>query len=170
MLAVLDEKDVDMSNVFFTDKKRNIVMGSGTFMKIIYSTDYMTLMGISVHFPLISAVSPQNFNLVLDYTNIHVQKCVESMCKLEEDILNTYLTTFNIQKPASYGLRTGLFTGTAKVQQDYSMICNASFVLKISGVWESASAVGITYKILQLKKNPAKNIWSSNSHTLCRDF
>lgn len=148
MLAVLDEKNVDMSNVFFTDKKRNIVMASGIFMKIAYSTEYMNMSGIAVHFPLITSV--KNQCLMMDFTNMHVQKCVESMCKLEEDVLRTYLTTYNINKPPSYGLRTSLFTGSAKVHQEYSSTANVSFILRISGVWESTSAVGITYKIIQL--------------------
>jgi hypothetical protein len=150
MLAVLDEKDLDMDNVFFIDKKRNIVMASGTFMKIAYSTEHMNMMGIAVHYPLIA--STRNQFLVLDFTNAHVQKCVESMCKLEEDILNAYLHSFGINKPAAYGLRTSLFLGAAKVHKDESSVANVSFVLKISGVWESASTVGITYKILQLVK------------------
>jgi len=148
MLAVLDEKDVDMNNVFFIDKKRNIVMASGTFMKIAYSTEYMNMAGIAVHYPLLS--STRNQYLTLDFTNSHVQKCVESMCKLEEDILSMYLHSYGINKPASYGLRTSLFMGSAKVHHEESSVANVSFVLKISGVWESASTVGITYKILQL--------------------
>jgi len=150
MLAVLDEKDVDMDNMFFIDKKRNIVMASGTFMKIAYSTEHMNMMGIAVHYPLITSI--RNQFLVLDFTNAHVQKCVESMCKLEEDILHAYLHSFGINKPAAYGLRTSLFMGAAKVHQEESSVANVSFVLKISGVWESASTVGITYKILQLVK------------------
>ncbi len=150
MLAVLDEKDVDMSNVFFMDKKRNIVMASGIFMKIAYSTEYMNMNGIAVHYPLIASV--KNQTLVLDFTNIHVQKCVESMCKLEDDILNTYIKANNINKPKSCGLRTSLLMGSAKVHQEYSSIASVSFILKVSGVWESASAVGITYKIIQLIK------------------
>jgi hypothetical protein len=150
MLAVLDEKDVDMNNVYFIDKKRNIVMASGTFMKIAYSTEYMNMTGIAVHYPLLS--STRNQYLMLDFTNSHVQKCVESMCKLEEDILGIYLHSYGINKPASYGLRTNLFMGSAKIHQEESSVANVSFVLKISGVWESASTVGITYKILQLMK------------------
>jgi len=151
MLAVLDEKDVDMSNVFFVDKKRNIVLASGIFMKIVYSTEYMTMNGIAVHFPLLAAV--KNQMLVLDFTNSCVQRCVESMCKFEDDILNTYLYAYNIQKPKQYGLRTALFMGMAKVHQEVSTVANVSFVFKISGVWESASAVGITYSILQFRDN-----------------
>ena len=51
LIIVLPHKRITMNGVFFSDKKKNIIM-DGTFTKIQYSESFFTMNGIFVYFPV----------------------------------------------------------------------------------------------------------------------
>ena len=151
MNVAIDYTNVNLNSIFFTEKKKNIVV-DGTFTKIMYSTDCLTLNGVYVRFP-----STQRF--VMGHYDIGVHshstvrtvpmiKYTDYMCKLEDAILRHYQDGVCIQKNNAYTLRSCLVNGNIKLHNaDPYNTEPKDYLLKISGIWETASTVGITYKL-----------------------
>ncbi len=159
MNVVIDYMNIMPEYIHFTDKKRNMIMAGGTFSKIVYSNEYVTLNGLYVYYPLFSSFPQTNkYTLQVDLSNTTNIKCIEMMCQLEEHIIHTYKILNEINKNSSFTLKTNLLNGTVKIHREESNIIaitnphqriRADYILKISGVWETATTVGITYKIIQ---------------------
>jgi len=85
---------------------------------------------------------------------------IERLCQIEHEIVNRYIASFCPTKIASYVLRTQLVSGTIKYHsEDRPCLRNGSVysakdkcILKISGVWETATNVGITMKFILLNE------------------
>ncbi len=149
-ISLISLSDISTDNIFFTDRANNIIM-DGTFMKIIYSTDYASYNGIYVPCSFISTEYDIE-KKELKY-NPYVEKnrrLVDFFSKLEEDIMWAYATKYQIQKTPQYCLRGQLINGFFRIRSSYSTYYSESpqFVLKISGIWETEATFGISYKIM----------------------
>jgi hypothetical protein len=102
---------------------------------------------------------------------------INRLCQIEQNIIERYIRTYCPFKIASYILKTQLMNGTIKYHSEnvhigtneplhkwyksasFDSILNANciintrerFILKISGVWETATNVGITMKFILVR-------------------
>lgn len=86
-----------------------------------------------------------------DLKNPHNLSTIVSLCSMEEFILNQYKETKNIEKQCVYNIRNQLYSGAIKtigysssthlVKED-----SIKLVFKISGVWETDTCIGVTFK------------------------
>jgi hypothetical protein len=108
----------------------------------------------------------------LDTTQPVNYNIIEYISDFEDTILKYYKRVFNAEKTSSYTLRNQLMTGTINIsltenesttetQSKFglfnSLIVNEEeiehkYILKISGIWENAQTIGITYKFIQMKQ------------------
>jgi hypothetical protein len=65
---------------------------------------------------------------------------------IEEDMLKKYRTT----KTPSYKIYDQIKSGYIKVFSDVTNRQNNSFILKISGIWETQNNYGLTYKFIKV--------------------
>jgi hypothetical protein len=89
---------------------------------------------------------------------------IEILCQIEHDIIERYIASNCPSKIPSYILKPQLLGGTIKYHSeckydDRRQNTNASFdfrntktILKISGIWETTTSVGITMKFILLNK------------------
>jgi Zn-dependent M16 (insulinase) family peptidase len=79
--------------------------------------------------------------------NISVHKdIIDKLKQIEEQILKKY----NTNKIASYKIYEQLKSGYIKIFTDVGNISQCSFILKISGMWETQYNYGLTYKFLKV--------------------
>ena len=137
----------DENNIFFCDPIKNNIMIDGTFIRILYSSPIFTLNGIY---------------LLLKITNIHVEKyynkykymfdihshaeIIEKVKQIEIDILKKIPTN----KTPQYKINEQLRNGNVKIIADKIDKVN-NLLLKISGIWETDTEYGITYKFMNVK-------------------
>jgi hypothetical protein len=69
------------------------------------------------------------------------------ICSIEEYILNQYKETKMTNKISVYNIRNQLYGGNLKISGS-SFSANKRFVLKISGVWETDTSIGLTFKFM----------------------
>ena len=131
-------------NLFFSEKKKNIVM-NGTFTKILYSMAYISIMGMYFDFTINGNIlnnkyyfnAYENMELILKFANV------------EKKILHSYQNQHSRRdKRCAYVLHNHLLQGHLKVYTKKE-IKNKKYVLKVSGIWENADEIGITYKLLE---------------------
>ena len=134
-------------NVYFCDSIKNNVMANGNFIRILYCMPNFTMNGVYIHIYL-SELSYekyyQKYKCMFDikkYTDM-----VESVVVIEKNILERISHQIPDKTP-QYKIAEQMQSGHIKIYSELQpKQSSASFVLKISGVWETESSFGLTYK------------------------
>jgi hypothetical protein len=143
-------KKIDQYNnnyLFFCEPIKNSIMNEGNFIRIIYSSDIMVLNGIYLFINLTDISCQKYYNKYRCFFNIYNHKeLIENIKVIEEDILNKYKTN----KIPSYKIFEQLKSGNIKLFNDVGDVNSCSFILRISGIWETQSNYGLTYKFIKI--------------------
>ena len=134
-------------NVYFCDSIKNNVMANGNFIRILYCMPNFTMNGVYIHIYL-SELSYekyyQKYKCMFDikkYTDM-----VESVVVIEKNILERISHQIPDKTP-QYKIAEQMQSGHIKIYSELQpKQSSASFVLKISGIWETESSFGLTYK------------------------
>lgn len=149
------------NKLYFLENKSNMIM-EGFFTKITYSNEYMTMNGLYFDLPIknpnINKVHTNLYLLQIDNEN---KPIMQTLCEIEKQLLFYYYHYYNIHgKSFSYTLKSQLQNGFIKIYKEPNdcFISKKSmnpsfFYIKISGIWESQTEIGITFKIIEYKKN-----------------
>jgi hypothetical protein len=136
----------DESCVFFSDSIRNNIINEGSFIRIIYSTKYVILNGIYL------LITLHNINCEKYYTKY---KCNFNVLQNKDIIENIKIIEENIlakidikNKIPQYKIYDQLKNGNLKIFADIGHKSICSFILKISGIWETQNNYGLTYKFM----------------------
>ena len=149
---------INLPNLFFLDTKQNMVI-DGKFTKLIYSNEYFTMNGLFLLFPL-THCRIENYANKTNYlcypNNSSNQQFIQNILSLESDIVNLYKEVNHCRKKLSLAFANHLQTCSLKITRDFysktqsTDTCKRVMIIKISGVWESADEVGVTYKVTEL--------------------
>ena len=155
MNIIFENDDFTVENIFFQEKKKNVVV-DGCFSKMIYSDDYFTMNGLFFSLPLTinneSACYTQNKHVI--YFNSHLQKnllLITKFSEIENSIINYYKKSNGLKKNNNLVLTNQLYNGYFKLykeRENHSL--NKKYILKISGLWETRDEVGITFKFMEI--------------------
>jgi hypothetical protein len=137
----------DNKCVIFCEPIKNNVMNDGNFIRILYSNDTMALNGIYLYVNLHDITCEKYYNKFKCSFNIsNYKELIEKLKLLEEDILKKYRSN----KLPSYKIYEQLKSGYIKLFSDIGNKTSCPFILKISGIWETANNYGLTYKFLKI--------------------
>lgn len=146
MKLFLKLSDIKMENVFLFDRKSNMIM-DGKFTKLVYSLESFTMNGIYMLFPIKIYSINKNILYLNSFKN---EELINSVSDIEYSILAYYIKFYNIQtKQIQTTLTNNLKGGSVKYYKEYVYDEQCRYYLKISGIWENAYEVGITYKIIE---------------------
>ena len=134
MNIALSVKDITIDDIFFLDPIKNIIINNSKFIRIIYSSNLLTLNGIYLICNIDNKDNNNNHGLLL-----YIQS-------LEDNILNK----FSKEKIKNYKIReyfnnNFINTDYTKDQEKYT-----KYILKISGIWDASNNIGLTFKFLKL--------------------
>ena len=133
--------------IFFCEPIKNNVMNEGNFIRILYSSDTMVLNGIYLLITLSDITCEKYYNKYKCNFNFYNHKeIIEKLKIIEEDILKKYKTN----KIPSHKIFEQLKAGHIKIFNDSGNMSSCSFILKISGIWETQSNYGLTYKFVKI--------------------
>ncbi len=134
MNLVLKLNELSYSNIFFYESVKNTVMNDSSFIRIIYSNSDIILNGIYI-----------KIDVYKDNNNIELLDQVDN---LEKTILNQY----TIDKLQNHKLRDQLNYHISKINNNTKNIIY-SYLLKISGIWETDTVIGLTYKFIYINES-----------------
>jgi hypothetical protein len=138
----------DENNLFFCEPIKNNVMNDGNFIRILYSTPYFTLNGIYLLVTLYDIMCEKYFLKYRCTFNVAMHKDIINNIKvIEEDILKKYEI---IGKLPQFKIYEQLRNGNIKIFSDVGNRGSSSFILKISGIWETQFNYGLTYKFIKI--------------------
>ena len=149
MNMYLGMKDIDINeHIRYLYSKKNTIM-DGNFTKILFSNDYTTMNGLYIILPsLIVTDSTNNNNTRILNANSRINAVlIENLRVLEDSLVKHYCTFNSLSKVGDMVLNRQLKSGQIRVYRDNIMTSSRKYVIKISGIWETAQSVGLTYKI-----------------------
>jgi hypothetical protein len=155
MNFIFNIEQFQIENIHLFEKKKNVVI-DGNFTKIIYSDDLITMNGIYLNFPIEIQNNTKHYsNKNIHFYPYHLKNIqyIKAFCRIEEYIINYYKIFYDIDKKNHLGLAKQLYSGFFKVyadKDDSKRLYKNKYILKISGIWENMSDVGITYKLIEM--------------------
>jgi hypothetical protein len=135
----------DEKSIFFCEPIKNNIMNDGNFIRILYSTHNIVLNGVYLLVDLHDIVCEKYFNKYKCSFNILNHKdIIDNLKIIEEEILKKYKT----HKTPSHKIYEQIKCGYIKIFSDVGNNTSGSFILKISGIWETQLNYGLTYKFI----------------------
>ncbi len=141
----------DINSVFFCDPIKNNIMNDGNFIRIFYSNEFVVLNGIYLTFTINSTSIEKYYNKYkIIFDKVAHNDVIEQIRLIEEGLIEK----LNIKnKTPQYKIHEQLKNGNVKIfidpKQDV-FSANNTFLLKISGIWETDINYGVTYKFMRL--------------------
>jgi hypothetical protein len=135
-------------SVYFCEPIKNNVMNEGNFVRILYSNSLFVLNGISLLIPLHDINIEKYYNKYkCTFNTVAHKDLIEHLRLIEENLLRKY----NIRnKIPQYKINEQFKNGNIKLFLDnVEKLGNGNFMLKISGIWETETYYGLTYKFLK---------------------
>jgi len=145
-------KTLDQYNdncIYFCDPIKNNVMDDGNFIRILYSTSTFTLNGVYLLIRLNDIYVEKYYNKYKCIFNSNGHKEMIERVKMIEDNL---LKKINIKnKMPQNKIYEQLKNGNIKIFSEINpKTATNTFLLKISGVWETDTNYGVTYKFSKI--------------------
>lgn len=138
----------DENNIFFCEPIKNNVMNEGNFIRIIYSTNNVVLNGVYLLFTLNDITCEKYYTKYRCNFNVQFHKdIIENIKIIEEGLLKKCEIS---NKVPQFKIYEQLKNGSLKIFIDVGNISTSSFILKISGVWETQFNYGLTYKFIKI--------------------
>lgn len=156
-ILALPLDNYDPNYLYCLDSKPNLIM-NGNFTKINYTHPHFTMNGLFLHIPISSSIidhSSENTNFVrFDPGSTCNKAIIESVIKIEQDILSYYAAFVSCTKTLSLSMTKQFSKGKLKINGELIYPKNPLFiVLKISGIWENEFEFGITFRWMEAKSN-----------------
>jgi hypothetical protein len=157
MNILIHPNDFNLTNIYFLDKKTNIIM-DGVFTKIVYSNSYMSMNGLYIYFPIKNVMTNRiNSKHVMHIDLISNKDFIQRFIEIEKQLLEYYILFLShtdvSSKTICYTLKNNFQNGHIKYYKEYDTCTKQSlFYIKISGIWENKTEIGITFKIIEYQK------------------
>jgi hypothetical protein len=156
MNILISPEDFHISQLFLTDSKENTIM-DGNFIKLIYSTDYLTFNGIFLDFFIKFPERKVYNNKQYLFFNPENENIIDTFERIEKSILENFIQNNIdknpdiINKNISQGIYKQLKNGIIKYYQytNIASVDTPKYYIKISGIWETNTQIGLTYKLIQ---------------------
>jgi hypothetical protein len=148
MNLVKNIEQYDENSIFFCEPIKNNIMNDGNFIRILYSNRNLVLNGIYIHLLFNDLVIEKHYNKYKCIFNINIYKKIITEIKIIEENILAKLNIVN--KTPQFKIYDQLNNGSIKIFCDSIPKTNTSFILKISGIWETPDQYGLTYKFTKI--------------------
>ena len=147
MYVALELEGVKPENLIIAEAMHNTVIDNSSFMRLMYSEGNVSFNGLHIRCPLASMHVERYFHKHRCTFDLGDNKrLIDGLARLED----TILWAANVpSKRRRHGLACQLSGGFVKIFTEGDQVQGGyEILLKISGIWESETEYGITYKFL----------------------
>jgi hypothetical protein len=148
MNIVIRMDQYDGKCIYFCEPIKNNIMNDGNFIRILYTNPHVTLNGVYLFIKLNDIICEKYYNKykcnfdVLSHIDI-----IDNLKVIEENILKKIDIK---EKIPQFKIYEQIKNGNIKIFNDIGNKSSCSFILKISGIWETFSNFGLTYKFVKV--------------------
>jgi len=123
-------------------------MSDGNFIRILYTNPHITLNGIYLFIKLNDIVCEKYYNKYkCNFDVVNHSDIIDNLKVIEENILKKIDIK---EKTPQFKIYEQIKNGNIKIFNDIGNKSSCSFILKISGIWETISNFGLTYKFVKV--------------------
>ena len=144
MNIVLNLDQYNEQYVYFCEPIKNTIMNDGNFIRILYSNRNLVLNGVYINLLFNDLTIEKHYNKFKCIFNTNFYKKMITDIKIIEENILAKLNVVN--KTPQFKIYEQLNNGSIKIFCDSIPKSNSSFILKISGIWETLDQYGLTYK------------------------
>ena len=146
MNLVKNMNQYNENNIFFCEPIKNNIMNDGTFIRILYSTHNILLNGIYLLIALNNITCEKYYNKYkCSFNPLNHKDIIDNFKIIQENILKKIYIKKTPQLKISEQLRNGNIKLFNMIDHE-----DSSFIVKISGVWETQYNYGLTYKFIKV--------------------
>jgi hypothetical protein len=139
MILTMNADQFNYDNIILHEPVKNQIFNDSTFTRILYSNHMITTGGIHLRLDIKGASMERRFNKTSIQFNIYNNaELIEKMKNIEQSILSMINNKNHVK-----GLHSELISGRIVVHEHSDLV-----VIKISGIWETETNCGLTYKFL----------------------
>lgn len=149
MNIVIRFDQYDETCVYFCEPIKNNIMNDGNFIRMLYTTSHVVLNGIYILLKLNDIVCEKYYNKYKCTFDVYNHNdTIDTLKNIEENLLKK----IDIKdKVPQYKIHEQVKNGNIKIFNDIGNKTNCQFILKISGIWETFSNYGLTYKFVKVE-------------------
>lgn len=137
--------------IYFCEALKNTIISGGYFIRLLYSTENITLNGIHMNITFNKGNYDINNNKLKLHFNIQDNRAlINHLNIIEEQILNKYNSSKKQQHKLTEQLNNGSIRIFTENNEPPIIDDQKVFILKIAGVWEDPVNYGITYKFIKV--------------------
>jgi GTPase involved in cell partitioning and DNA repair len=132
------------------ESRKNIIL-DGKFTKITNSDEFFSTNGVYVHTPFqLTTIDRQSNKTFLKFQIVNKQnaKLITGLSQIEQSILEYYKHLLNSNKQIVLSLSDNMKNGCVKLYRECFQNDSNNYIIKISGVWEDQTRIGLTFKFL----------------------
>jgi hypothetical protein len=141
-------ENFNINNVYYSDSQENTVIENSIFIKLLYSTNHISLNGIFLLCNFNNFTIEKHYNKVsILWNQNHNSKLETELINIEKKVLDKYKTNKN----PSYIISNFVKRKCIKIFSDNTEKDHFnSILLRISGIWENDREYGLAFKFLEL--------------------
>lgn len=133
--------EFDAHHIYFLPSIDNTVIKDSKFIRILYSTSFITLNNVCINIPINLSNISNNYYYFNPFENVDV---INKIINIEYKILERYASN----KTKVFSIKETLEKNNIKIVSNRDEI--KFFLLKVSGIWETDDSFGIAFKFLQM--------------------
>ena len=160
MNLILESSTFNKKNVFFHEPVKNTIMNDSNFIRIIYSNKDFILNGIYIKINInkdilqrknfTSLIQDNTTNNNTNNTNNTNKDTNEELFQFIETLEKNILAQYETDRTHCYKIKEQLFYLLNKINNCNNNRNIFNYILKISGLWETETHIGITYKFIYI--------------------
>lgn len=150
-------QDLNYEYIILNEPIKNSAVQYNYFYKLLYSTHIVSLTSIFLLFEL-NSLSFENDKIKFDRTTLN-NSVFSKLIELEDHILNLIVDSKNKLYKLKEIYENQFFKFSLSDDNEninsynyLKHLNNRTFIIKISGIWESKDSIGLTFKFIKVNK------------------
>lgn len=150
-------QDLNYESIILNEPIKNSAVQYNYFYKLLYSTHIVSLTSIFLLFEL-NNLSFENDKIKFD-RNTHNNSVFSKLIELEDHVLNLIVDSKNKLYKLKEIYENQFFKFSLSDDNEninsynyLKHLNNRTFIIKISGIWESKDSIGLTFKFIKVNK------------------
>jgi hypothetical protein len=150
-------QDLNYEYIILNEPIKNSAVQYNYFYKLLYSTHIVSLTSIFLLFEL-NTLSFENDKIKFDKTTLN-NSVFSKLIELEDHILNLIVDSKNKLYKLKEIYENQFFKFSLSDDNEninsynyLKHLNNRTFIIKISGIWESKDSIGLTFKFIKVNK------------------
>ena len=140
--------NINENSVYLLNPVKNRILKNSYFVKLLFSNENLTMNGIYIDIQITEPRIENAFNKYRCFFSLAKNKILIEKCK---NIENMILKKYNTNKTKNSVIYNQLMKGCIILSNCYP-ICKDNFILKISGIWETETEYGLSFKFINVNR------------------